>query len=41
MVREEGGDREFFIYLLIHSEKLTYLQLLTVLQLPKVGNKVT
>ena len=31
MAREGGGDLEFFKYLLIHSNKLTYLQLITVL----------
>ena len=29
MTREGAGDREFFVYLLIHSNKLTYLQLVT------------
>ena len=31
MARDGGGDIEFFTYLLIHSNKLTYLQLITVL----------
>ena len=31
MVRERIGDREFFIYSLIYSSKLAYLQLITVL----------
>ena len=31
MAREGSGDREFLIYLLIYSNKLAYLQLITVL----------
>ena len=31
MAHEGGGDLEFFKYLLIRSNKLTYLQLVTVL----------
>ena len=31
MAREGGGDREFFIYLLIYSNRLAYLQPITVL----------
>ena len=31
MVREAAGDRQFLIYLLMHSNKLVYLQLVTVL----------
>ena len=31
MASEGTGDREFLIYPLIHSNKLTYLQLITVL----------
>ena len=31
MARKWAGDREFFIYLLIYSNKLAYLQLITVL----------
>ena len=31
MAREGTEDREFFIYLLIYSNKLAYLQLITVL----------
>ena len=31
MAREGAGDRESLIYLLIYSNKLTYLQLITVL----------
>ena len=31
MAREGAGDREFLIYLLIYSNKLTYLQRITVL----------
>ena len=31
MTREGAGDREFLIYLLIYSNKLAYLQLITVL----------
>ena len=31
MARERAGDLEFFIYLLIYSNELTYLQLITVL----------
>ena len=31
MARGETGDREFLIYLLIYSNKLAYLQLITVL----------
>ena len=30
MAREENGDCEFLIHLLIYSNKLTYLQLITV-----------
>ena len=29
MTREGAGDYEFFVYLLIYSNKLTYLQLVT------------
>ena len=35
MAREDTGDREFLIYQLIYSNKLAYLQLITVLV---VGN---
>ena len=31
MAREGAGDHEFLIYLLIYSNKLAYLQLITVL----------
>ena len=31
MTREGAGNREFLIYLLIYSNKLAYLQLITVL----------
>ena len=31
MAREGAGDHEFWIYLLTHSNKLAYLQLITVL----------
>ena len=31
MTYSEPGDREFFIYLLTYSSKLTYVQLITVL----------
>ena len=31
MVREGAGDRESLIYLLIYSNKLAFLQLITVL----------
>ena len=31
MAQEGGGDLDFFKYLLMHSNKLTYLQLITVL----------
>ena len=31
MVREGVGDHEFLIYLLIYSNKLAYLQLISVL----------
>ena len=31
MVSEVVGIREFLIYLLIHSNKLVYLQLITIL----------
>ena len=31
MAREGAGDREILIYLLIYSNKLAYLQLVTVL----------
>ena len=31
MAREGAGDHEFFIYLFIYSNKLAYLQLVTVL----------
>ena len=43
MAREGTEDREFFIYSLIYSNKLAYLQLITVLvygnSLPKSQEK--
>ena len=45
MVREGAVDREFLKYQLIYSNKLAYLQLVTVwfreAILPKVMNEVT
>ena len=40
MAREGAEDREFFIYLLIHSNKLAYLQLLIVWFTEAVLSKV-
>ena len=40
MTREGAGDHEFFIYLLVYSNELAYLQLVTGLvyrnSLPKI-----
>ena len=45
MAHEEAGDGEFLIYLLIYSDKLAYLQLITVwfteAIFPKAMNKFT
>ena len=39
MTREGAGDREFLIYLLIYSNKLVYLQLVTGLAYRRMSRK--